>query len=480
MLRRLQRLSFTYHDTVGTSDSTYRVQYDAPAIANVFVSGLSPIVTSIVTLVAMIWVMVSIDPELALVALVVAPLLFFQVRYTKHRSRNRWRQVKGLESSSMSVIQEVLGNLRVVKSFGQEEREQQRFMDVSSMGLRARIKVYAFELGAGSVMTLTLDGGTALVLYLGAVHVQQGAITAGELTLVMGYMSQIYSPLKTISSSITGLQKSLASAERAYSVLDQAADVDVRPGARRLGRARGAVRMETVAFAYPGGKPVLTDVSLDVPAGATVGIQGRTGSGKTTLASLLMRFYDPQTGRILLDGVDLRDYRLEDLRSQYAVVLQDPVLFSRSIAENIAYAQPDATFEQIAHAASLANAHEFISTLPDGYDTLVGERGMKLSGGERQRISLARAFLKDAPILILDEPTSAVDVGTESLIVDAMTRLMRGRTTFMIAHRLSTLDSCDMRVEVVDGRVSVLAPTVPVPVDGESPVPARVAVWAGS
>jgi len=471
VFRHLQRLSLSYHDVAGTSDSVYRIQYDAPAISHVAVRGVTPLITAGVTLAAMIYITARIDLELALIALAVSPILFVLAGISRRVARPRWRHVKRLESSSMSVVHEVLGNLRVVKGFGQEDREQQRFVDASSSSLNARMKVSAVEGLAGSLIALTTAIGTALVLFVGAVHVQSGVLTLGELTLVIGYMSQLYAPLKSLSGSITTLQSSLASGERAYAVLDQANDVQTAPHPRPLSRARGKVRFEGVTFAYQPDQPVLQDVTLDVPAGTKIGIQGMTGSGKTTLVSLLMRFYDPVAGRILLDDIDLRDYRVEDLRSQFAIVLQEPVLFSRSIAENIAYARPDATFEDVVRAAQSANAHDFISNMPDGYESLVGERGMRLSGGERQRISLARAFLKDAPILILDEPTSAIDVRTERLIVKAMERLMHGRTTFMIAHRLSTLARSDLRVEVKDGRIlPVEAPSSPAPKRHRSPL----------
>jgi ATP-binding cassette subfamily B protein len=250
------------------------------------------------------------------------------------------------------------------------------------------------------------------------------------------------------------LQRSLASAERTFALLDQTPEVIERPNAMPLSHARGAVSFKNVSFAYEGeNNLVLQNVFFEVLPGMRVGIAGATGAGKTTLVSLLTRFYDPTSGRITLDGVDLRDYRIVDMRNQFAIVLQEPVLFSTSIAENIAYANPDATLEEIVAAARAANAHEFITHLPEGYDTQVGDRGMRLSGGERQRISLARAFLKDAPILILDEPTSSVDMKTEAMIMDAMTRLMHGRTTFMIAHRLSTLAVCDVRLHIEGGRV---------------------------
>jgi ATP-binding cassette, subfamily B, bacterial len=271
--------------------------------------------------------------------------------------------------------------------------------------------------------------------------------------MVMTYLSQLYGPLETISQKIGDVQSSLASAERAFELLDETPDVEEKPHARRLGRARGAVEFRDVSFTYGGEVSVLRDISFDITAGTRLGIVGRTGAGKTTLVNLITRFFDPTSGAILLDGVDLRDYKLADLRNQFGIVLQEPVLFSTSVAENIAYARPSARRRDVIAAARAANAHDFVLELEDGYETVVGERGMSLSGGERQRIALARAFLKDAPILILDEPTSSVDTQTEAAIMEAIERLMAGRTSLMIAHRLSTLDICDARFEIEFGRL---------------------------
>jgi ATP-binding cassette, subfamily B, bacterial len=269
----------------------------------------------------------------------------------------------------------------------------------------------------------------------------------------MAYLAQLYRPLETVSKKVASIQSSLASAERAFSLLDQVPDVVERPLAKPVARAVGRIAFRNVSFSYGRGRPVLEDVSLDVPAGTSVGIAGPTGAGKTTFLNLLARLFDPTSGQVLLDDVDLRDYRLHDLRNQFAIVLQDPVLFSTTITENIAYGRPGASHDEIVEAAQAAGAHEFIARLPDGYDTEVGERGMTFSGGERQRISLARAFLKDAPILILDEPTSAIDGRSEAMILETMQTLMRGRTTFMVAHRLNTLEICDLRLVIEDGFV---------------------------
>ncbi len=453
LFRHAQRLSVSYHDRQGTWDSVYRIQYDTAAIQNVSIDGIIPFFTAAVKLVAMIWVIVAIDWSLALVALTISPVLFLLSRTYRPRLRKQSREVRALESSALSVVQEALSVVRVVKAFGREDQEEDRYVQRANEGIRARLLLALAEGQYGLLVGLTSALGTAAVLYIGFNHVQSGMLSIGNMILVISYLGDLYGPLKTIGKQAANLQGNLASAERAFSVFDQAPDVFERPNARQLVRARGAVAFQNVSFSYEEGTEVLHGISVEVPAGARVGIAGRTGAGKTTLMSLLTRFYDASGGRILLDGVDLRDYRLADLRNQFAIVLQEPVLFSTTIAENIAYARPEANQEEIEKAARLADAHDFICALPDGYETLVGERGMMLSGGERQRISLARAFLKDAPILLLDEPTSSVDTKTEAAIMEAMERLMHGRTSFIIAHRTSTLENCDVRVELEQGRI---------------------------
>jgi ATP-binding cassette subfamily B protein len=448
-----QRLSLAYHDSRGTSDSTYRIQYDATALPSIAVEGVIPLVTAAGTVAGMVYLTIQIDWQLALVALTVAPILFLTSWAYRPRLRSQSRAVKKLESSALAVVQEVLTALRVVKAFGQEARERDRLVRCSREGMGARLRLLLIEGGFGSVISLTTAAGAAAVLFLGTRHVQSGVLTLGQLLQVMVYLTQLYAPLKTLSRKATSLQSHLASAERAFALLDEAPDVAERSHARPLVRAAGAVTCRHVSFAYGADPPVLRDIAFEVGPGTRVGIAGMTGAGKTTLVNLLTRFYDPTEGHILLDGVDLRDYRLADLRNQFAIVLQDSVLFSTSIAENIAYARPGASEEEIIQAAKAANAHDFIARLPQGYQTPVGERGMRLSGGERQRLALARAFLKDAPLLILDEPTSSVDIRTESVILEAMERLMRGRTTFLIAHRLSTMEHCDLLLCIEGGRL---------------------------
>ncbi len=457
LFERAQRLSLTYHDQTGTADSSYRIQEDAKAFQYIAVDTLVSLITAVATLVAMVYVTARINLQLAFVSMAVAPLLLIAARHFRIRLRRQARQVKRLESGAMSVVQEVLTGLRVVKAFAQEDREQGRFHGRARQGTGARLQL-AISQGAYAVLVGSVIGlGGALILYIGVRSVQRGAMTLGDLILVMGYLSQLYQPLKTMAKKAGTLQAHLASAERVFALLDEPLEAPERPNARPLRRARGAVEFRGVSFAYEPDRPVVHDVSFAVEPGTTVGIAGVTGAGKSTLMGLLTRFYDPVAGEIVLDGVDLRDFRLADLRRQFGIVLQEPVLFSTSIGENIAYGGPGARGEEIEAAAKAANVHDFIAGLPEGYDTEVGERGVRLSGGERQRISLARAFLKDAAILILDEPTSSVDTRTEAEIIDAMQRLMADRTSFMIAHRLSTLEICDARIEVEGGRVVTAA-----------------------
>jgi len=453
LFRHVQRLSLSYHDTKGTTDSTYRIQYDAPSIQWVLVNGVTPFITSAFTLIGMIVVTARIDDQLAFVALAVSPGLFLLARASSHRLRSRWYQVKAVQSQAMSVVQEVLAAVRVVKAFGQEDREQKRFLQHASRGVRGQMELAFLEGGFDLLVGLTIAVGTAAALVIGVFHVQSGTLTLGTLLMVMVYLAQLYGPMETITKKMADLQASLASAERVFALLDELPEVAERPGARSISRASGAVAFQNVSFAYDKNHAVLHDVSLEIRPGTRVGIVGTTGAGKTTLVSLLTRFYDPTAGRILLDGVDLRDFRIADLRNQFSIVLQDPVLLSSSIAENIGYARPGASQREVMVAAELANVHQFIIRLPDGYQTQVGERGMRLSGGERQRIALARAFLKDAPILILDEPTSAVDAATEAGIMEAIERLLPGHTTFVIAHRPSTLRGCDLILVIDHGRL---------------------------
>lgn len=456
----VQRLSVSYHDARGSADSLYRIQYDAPSIQWIAVDGIIPFVASASTVAGMTYITAMLDWQLAAVAIAISPILYLGARAFNPRLRDQWWNVASLENSAFSVVQEALGALRVVKAFGQEEREQARFVLRSRESLRARLAAARSEGSYDILIGVTTACGTAAVLFLGIRHVQSGTLTLGELMLVMSYLAQLFGPLASLSEMTSRTQRSLSSAERAFALLDQAPDVVEKKHAIPLHHAQGAVTFRNVGFAYDRDRPVLRDVSIEIKAGLRVGIVGMTGAGKSTLVSLLTRFYEPDEGEILLDGVDLRDYKLAALRNQFGIVLQESVLFSTSIGENIAYARPDASEEEIIDAARAAHAHDFISRLPEGYATRVGERGMQLSGGERQRIALARAFLKNAPILILDEPTSSIDLKTERDIMEVMERLSIGRTTFIIAHRLSTLKHCDLLLGIDRGHIAFVTSDV--------------------
>ena len=447
----IQRLSLAYHDKKGSSDSLYRIQWDTIAIRTLLISNLSPLLSSLMTLIAMIIVMFFINPIFALISVCIIPLLFILVRFSSSRLRKNWYAVKEDESNAISVIHEVLSSLRVVKAFGREGGEGERFVSRAGKAVKGQIRMAWMGAVYYFIVALIFAIGTALFIYLGATYVHEGKMTLGELTLVLAYLSQIFGPLQNISKQVNDIQSSISSLERTFSIIDTEKEIKDPADAVSLLRAWGAFEFNDLCFSYNEDKKVLNNISFLVNPGDRVGIIGSTGAGKSTLINLITRFYEIQNGTIFLDGIDIRQVKLADYRQQFAIVSQDPVLFSTTIAENIAYGLPGASEEEIIKAAKMANAHEFIINSKDGYETMVGERGIQLSGGERQRISLARAFIKNAPVLIMDEPTSSLDVKTEALVIDAMRRLMEGRTSFMITHRLDTLDFCNLIVHIEEG-----------------------------
>jgi ATP-binding cassette subfamily B protein len=444
-------MSLIYHDSRGTTDATFRIQYDAAAIQQLATEGLNPFVTSVLKLLGMVWVAVHLDPVVAGIALSVIPALVFVSRVYQRRLREGWSEVKGTESAAMAILQETLGSLRVVKAFGGERREELRYERRARQSMRGHLRMALLEASMWMAIGMTIALCSATVLYIGVRHVESGQLSLGDMLIVVAYAAMISGPLETLARHIGNLQSSLASAERAFELLDQPEEVAERPNARRVSRVAGKVEFEHVTFHYESTGGGVDDMSFKVLPGMCIGLAGATGTGKTTLMSLLARFYDPTSGRVLIDDVDIRDYCLADLRNQFAIVLQEPVLFSTTIADNIAYASPRATLRDIEEAARAAEAHDFIMALPDGYNTTIGDRGYTLSGGQRQRLSIARTFLKDAPIVILDEPTSSVDSAMEERIMTAVRRVIRGRTTFLISHRPSVLKMCDSVLYLSDG-----------------------------
>jgi ATP-binding cassette subfamily B protein len=454
LFRHTQRMSLAYHDGRGTSDATFRIQYDAAAVQQLATEGLNPVVTSCLTLLAMVWVTAQLDLVVAAIALSTIPALVFVTRRYQRRLRDGWSDVKNDDSRAMAVMHESLGSLRVVKAFGAESRETRRFHTQARRTLEGQLRMAFLESTLWMAIGILMALCSAAVLYVGVRHVQQGDLSVGDMLVVIAYAAMISGPLERLARHVGDLQSSLGSAQRAYELLDQPEDVPERPDARPVKRVTGTVEFQNVTFHYGVTGGGVEDVSFTVRHGESIGLAGPTGAGKTTLMGLLVRFYDPASGRVLVDEVDIRDYRVADHRNQFAIVLQEPVLFSTTIGDNIAYGLPRASRFDVEQAARSAEAHDFITALPDGYNTVLGERGSTLSGGQRQRLSLARAFLRDAPILILDEPTSAVDSATEQRIMSAVNRLIANRTTFVISHRSSVIDMCDRTLFVRDGHVT--------------------------
>lgn len=447
-----QRLSMAYHDRRRAGGLIFAINHQADSAAGLLMA-LQPLVQSGLTIVGMFWITYTINAQLALLALLVVPIMYASVAYYMRHIDSRVRAVKILEGESLTIIHEAVSMLRVIVAFGRERHEQRKFREHGERAVEARVDVTVRQTAFSLAINTTTAAGAALVLGFGVHQILQGRMTSGELLIVIAYVTSIYSPLEAISTTIGSLKERFVSLEIAFDLLDEEPDILDSPRAVPIERARGEVTFERVSFGYEERNETLADVDFSVPSGSVVGIVGPTGAGKTTLVSLIPRLYDPQKGRVLLDGHDLRDLTLVSLRRQVSLVLQEPLLFSNTIRENIRYGRLDASDEEVIDAAKAANAHEFIMSLPRRYSTMLGERGARLSGGERQRIAIARAFLKDAPVLILDEPTSSIDSRTEAVILDAFDRLMVGRTTFMIAHRLSTIRDPDLVLVMDGGRV---------------------------
>jgi ATP-binding cassette subfamily B protein/subfamily B ATP-binding cassette protein MsbA len=448
----LQRLSLLFHTRQPVGDSIARVTGDPYAVQVMVVGAILPALQSLVMLVAMFAIMFRLDRELAMLSLAVVPFLFLAIRIYGRPMKDTSRAARDLEAQMMSVVQLALNAVAAVQAYTREALEHARYRGYADQAVSAYVRSTRagmwFKLFVGLVTAI----GTAGIIYLGGVQVLDGNMTTGTLLVFLAYLSSLYGPLNSLAYTAQTWQYAAARADRVMEIFETAPEVEDAADATDLAVA-GHVRYEDVRFGYLPGAPVLKGVSFEAHPGEVVAIVGPTGAGKTTLVNLLVRFYDPWSGTVELDGHDVREVRLRSLREQVALVLQEPFIFPLTVAENIAYGRPDASPDEIVAAARAASADEFVRRLPDGYETVLGERGATLSGGEKQRLSIARAFLKDAPILVLDEPTSALDAGTEAALLAALERLMAGRLTFVIAHRLSTIRNADTILAVDHGEI---------------------------
>lgn len=449
----IQRLSLAYHDHKQTGDLLSRVTGDIAAIQSFIVSGLLDSMINCITLAGMLGVMLYLNWRFTLVALSVAPFLFLVVFSYTRRIKKAAREVRKKEGEIVSVMQEVLSSIHVVKAFAREDYEQKRLEEESLEGVEIGLRARSLKAKLAPLVEIIVAVGTCLVLWFGARMVLTGALSAGSLVVFIFYLGKMYKPMQQLSKMTDAYSKAVVGYERIREILETDDEIRDIPGARRAPAFRGAIGFDKVNFGYEPATLVLKDVSFRIEPGQVAALVGPTGAGKSTIISLIPRFYDPNSGSVKVDGLDVRRFQQKSLRQQISFVLQETVLFHGPIWNNIAYGKPEATRYEILRAAELANAHEFIEKLPDGYNTILGERGITLSGGQRQRIAIARAIIRDTPILILDEPSSGLDAASEKLVFEALDRLMEGKTSIVIAHRLATICRANCIFVIQDGQI---------------------------
>ncbi|MEP7014527.1 MAG: ABC transporter ATP-binding protein [Verrucomicrobiota bacterium] len=449
----LQSLSLKFHDARRSTDSSFRVAYDSQSIQTIYNRGFTAVFASVITLVSTFVVMWRLDWQLALLSIAIVPLLVGTIYFFASRIRKESTFIQEQESAVLVQIQEGLSSIRMVHAFGREEWEIHQFRVRATESLQANLRLTLTNMNSGLVISTLMVMGTAAMYYVGTMHVLAGTLTLGSLLVFGAYLLMLYQPLESLTYTAWAMEGATAGAKRCFEVLDRPDDVVDSPDAVVITETKGALQFRDVSFGYQDDRQILQAVDLRIEPNQIIALVGGTGAGKSTLLSLVPRFYDPAAGSVTLDGRDLRKITKKSLREQIGIVLQDTLLFSTTIRENIAYSRPDATEEEIVDAARRAQADEFIRQMPSGYASLVGERGGHLSVGQRQRIGIARAFLKNAPILLLDEPTSALDPTTESAIMSTIKELMNGRTTLIVTHRLSTIHNVDQIIVLSNGRI---------------------------
>jgi ATP-binding cassette, subfamily B, bacterial len=449
----VQRLSLSYHDNKQTGDLLSRVTSDIDSVQSFVASGVLGAVINLLTLFGMVGAMFYINWRFTLIALSVAPVLFVVIYSFTRRIKQAAREVRKKEGEIVSVIQEVLTSIRVVKAFAREEYEQRRLEEESLESVEIALRARSLKARLSPIVEIIVAVGTALVLWFGAHMVLAGQLSAGSLVVFILYLGKMYKPMQELSKTTDAFSKATVGYERIREILDTQREVADLPGARPAPPLKGKVELDNVSFHYAPGTPVLRGVTLRAEPGQTIALVGPTGAGKTSVVSLIPRFYDPTDGVVKIDGRDVREYTQASVRQQISLVLQETILFHGPVWSNIAYGKPGASREEIYRAAEVANAHEFIEKLPQGYDTVVGERGVTLSGGQRQRIAIARAVIRQTPILILDEPSSGLDAESERLVFEALDRLMEGKTSIVIAHRLATIQRADVIYVLENGAV---------------------------
>jgi ATP-binding cassette, subfamily B, bacterial len=449
----IQRLSLGYHNQKQTGDLISRLTSDIDAIQSFLTSGLLGVLINSLTLIGMVGVMLCLSRQFTVIALSVAPVLFVVVFHYTRRIKRATREVRQKEGEMASVIQEVLSSMHVVRAFAREDYEQRRLADVSRQSVDIALRARSLKVKLAPMIDMIIAVGTCLVLWFGGRMALTGALSAGSLVLFIWYLGRMYKPMRELAKTADAYTKASVGYERIREVLETDHQVRNLPGARRAPALRGKIELQEVTFGYQPNHPVLKQVSLTVEPGQVAALVGPTGAGKTTIINLIPRFYDPDGGTVSIDGTDVKLFQQESLRQQISFVLQDTLLFHGPVWQNIAYGKPDATREEVLRAASLANADEFIERMPQGYETVIGERGVTLSGGQRQRIAIARAIIRNTPILILDEVSTGLDAASEKLVFEALERLMQDRTSIVIAHRLATVRSADVIFVLSNGAI---------------------------